>query len=192
MAGLITVLESEPVALLSQLSFLPRDQTQRTQNSVCCWTQSERVFLLMTGVWQEPDERHTPSRVSLRFGPVLGISSEILWRCWRMADLMRASLSFSKAKTTRGAILGAESRAQKTNPLFANHRAHAWPDCRMSLSASAEPPLCVMSSKAIFGCSPSIFDRKPRSKVEIPLLRDCKNDWILHFPSSHSDRRTND
>lgn len=84
------------------------------------------------------------------------------------------------------------SLVQKMNPLFGNHRAHASPDCRMSLSASAEPPLCVMSSKAIFGCSPSIFDRKPRSKVEIPLLRDCENDWILHFPSSHSDRRTND
>lgn len=89
---------------------------------------------------------------------------------------MRASLSFSTAKTIRGPMLGAESREQKTNLLFANHRAHASPDCRMSLSASAEPPLCVMSSKAIFGCSPSIFDRKPRSKVEIPLLRDCKND----------------
>lgn len=93
-----------------------------------------------------------------------------------MPDLMRASFSSSMAKTSRGGILGAEGRVQGTNLLFANHRAHASPDCRMSLSASAEPPLCVMSSKAIFGCSPSIFDRKPRSKVEIPLLRHCKND----------------
>lgn len=83
--------------------------------------------------------------------------------------------------------LVAESRVQKTELLFANHRAHASPNCRMSLSASAEPPLCVMSSKAIFGCSPSIFDRKPRSKVEIPLLRDCRRHCIFGFSFSHSD-----
>lgn len=101
---------------------------------------------------------------------------------------MCVSLSFLKRKKNIcGLSLIAESRVQKTELLFANHRAHASPNCRMSLSASAEPPLCVMSSKAIFGCSPSIFDRKPRSKVEIPLLRDCRRHCIFGFSFPHSD-----
>lgn len=86
-----------------------------------------------------------------------------------------------------GLSLVAESRVQKTELLFADHRAHASPNCRMSLSASAEPPLCVMSSKAIFGCSPSIFDRKPRSKVEIPLQRGRRRHGVFCFSFSHSD-----
>lgn len=105
----------------------------------------------------------------------------------RSHPLMCVSLSFPITKNICGLSLVAESRVQKTELLFANHRAHASPNCRMSLSASAEPPLCVMSSKAIFGCSPSIFDRKPRSKVEIPLLRDCRCHCIFCFSFSDSD-----
>lgn len=179
------LLQSEPLAPVPAL----------TSAMIVHNTHAELSMLLNpenSGAWLKAQ---SVTCMSLCFGLVLGIiSGEIFWRCWRMPRSHECffKLFLSKKKSICGLILGAESRVQETNLLFANLRAHASPDCRMSLSASAEPPLCVMSSKAIFGCSPSIFDRKPRSKVEIPLLRDCKNDCIFHFTSSHSDRRTKD
>lgn len=65
-------------------------------------------------------------------------------------------------------------RRAQHKPTPADHRAYASPNCRMSLQAWAEPPLYFNVTAAIFGHPPSIFDRKPRSKVEIPLPRDCR------------------
>lgn len=112
--------------------------------------------------------------------PAAGVVSAV---CGRRDHIRsRVPSSFPQQNNEKdGWSLVAESRVQKTELLFAKRRAHASPNCRMSLSASAEPPLCVMSPKAIFGCSPSIFDRKPRSKVEIPLLRDCRRHCAFCF-----------